>query len=327
VNWLRLQQGIMREGEGGEGGSGGGGAAPAGGATLLAGGAAAPDPAPATPAAAAPAPAASSGWLKDDSGAFSEGWVDRLDGDLKNHGSLKTIGTVADLAKAFVETKKLVGSKLEMPGEGATPEQWSHWRKVTGAPEAPEGYLGDAKTLRPETVPESMWDAATEKGFLEIAHKHGLPPQAVKEIVEFHAKSIGGAIEKTSEEHAAHLQGEQSKLKSEWGGEFDSNLSLAARAAKTAGLDPTTNPIFADAEVVKAFAKLGRMFSETSLVPGDASGAAGGGIEGRIKEIQDPQSSAMVAREYRGEFGPERQQQAAGALRALIKAKAERGGK
>jgi len=324
VNWLRLQQGSMREGEGGEGGSGGGGGAPAGGETLLAGAASPAAPVtPAAPAAAQP----SSDWIKDASGSFSEGWVDRLEGDLKNHGSLKTIGTVADLAKAFVETKKLVGSKLEMPGEGATPEQWSHWRKVTGAPEAPEGYLGEAKTLRPETVPESMWDAATEKGFLEIAHKHGLPPQAVKEIVEFHAKSIGGALEKTNEEHAAHLQGEQSKLKSEWGGEFDSNLTLAARAAKTAGLDPTTNPIFADAEVVKAFAKLGRMFSETSLVPGDASGAAGGGIEGRIKEIQDPQSSAMVAREYRGEFGPERQQQAAGALRALIKAKAERGSK
>ena len=34
-----------------------------------------------------------------------------------------------------------------MPGEGATPEQVAAWRKTVGAPEKPEGYRGDAKTL------------------------------------------------------------------------------------------------------------------------------------------------------------------------------------
>jgi hypothetical protein len=317
MNWLLWNRGRIMEdaggGDGSGGGDGGGAPPPAGGQTLL-GGASGGDG-----GGGAPPPPAS--WVKDD-GSFSEGWLDRLPDNLKGHAALQVLPSLTDLAKSYVETKSMVGKKLEAPGENATPEQLAAWRKVLGAPDAPEGYLGDAKSLRPESVPEALWDAGNEKEFLALAHKHNLPPAAVKDILGFYGQSMTKGMEQNSAAEAAHLTAETAKLKQAWGNEFDNNLGLASRAAKVAGLDPATNPIFGSSEVVEAFAKLGRMFNETSLVTGEQSSASGS-ITSRITEIQDPKSTAMVAREYRGEFGPDRQVQAQAALQSLLKAKTE----
>ena len=296
----------------GDAGSGGG----AGGATLLGGG----DAGAGDSGAGGDGSSGSWSWAGED-GKFSDGWLDRL-GDLSGNESLRPIGSIPDLARSYVETKKLIGSKLEMPGEGAKEEDVARWRKTVGAPETPEGYLGDAKTLRPESIPEDMWDSDSEKAFLALAHKHHLPPAAVKEILGYYGENFAKGMQSHAEQEKQVLAGEMATLKKAWGGEFEPNLNLAARVAKTVGLDPQTHPIFTSAEVVQAFAKLGRMFDETSLVQGDAPSGSGG-IDSRIKEIQDPQSTAVIAREYRGEHGPERQQQAAEALRQLLQAKSK----
>src|SRR5688572_27643441 len=80
----------------------------------------------------------------DENGTFSERWMDRLPEEIRGHASLKSIGSVQDLAKSYIHTKGMVGAKLEMPGEQATPEQIANWRRIVGAPERPEGYLGEA---------------------------------------------------------------------------------------------------------------------------------------------------------------------------------------
>lgn len=313
MSWLLWNRGHLMEEAGGDGGgSGGGDGGAAGGGTTLLGGASGGDGG----GSSAPPPAS---WVKDD-GSFSEGWLDRLPDDLKGHASLKVLPSLTDLAKSYVQTKSMVGKRLEAPGENATPEQVAEWRKVLGTPETPEGYLGDAKSLRPEGIPEELWDAGNEKEFLALAHKHNLPPSAVKEIMGFYGASMTKGVQQNAEAQAAHLTAETAKLKQTWGNEFDSNLGLASKAAKVAGLDPATNPIFGSAEVVEAFAKLGRMFNETSLVTGETASASGS-IVSRITEIQDPKSTAIVAREYRGEFGAERQALAQAALQSLLKAK------
>lgn len=289
-------------------------------------------PAPVAPAAPtllsqAPAPVAPAttpaawSYTKED-GTFNDGWLDKLPDDLKGNPSLKVVGSIGDLAKSFVETKKLIGTKLEAPGENATPEQLAAWRKVVGAPEKAEGYLGDGvKTLRPDTVPETLWDAEAEKGFLALAHKHHLPPAAVKEIIGLHANSIAAAVGKSAEAETASLAAEGAKLRSAFGGEYEANMALAARVAQTVGLDPKTHPIFTSAETVQIFAKFGKLLSEDKLVKGEAGGI-NGSIQSRLQDITDPKSSSQVAREYRGEFGQERQRIAQETLHDLMKAKA-----
>lgn len=318
---MKLWHTALFEGEGGDGGGNGGGApapapapAPTGGQTLL-GGSGSGD------GGASPAPPVS-GWTRDDSGSFTEGWYGRLDGELKDNASLKVIGSVSDLAKAYVETKRLVGTKLEAPTDKSTPEQVAAWRKTVGAPEKPEGYLGEKGSIRPEAIPESMWDKGNEKALLDVAHKHHLSPAALQDILGVYASQVEGSVQSLGENEAAYVQAQMGELKKSWGSEFEANLSLASRVAQTVGLSKD-HPIFTSAEVVQAFGKLGKMFSESSLVSGETSSSVSGGLTARISEITDPKSTATLAREYRGEFGPERQQQAAETYRGLLKAQQE----
>jgi hypothetical protein len=255
-------------------------------------------------------------WAKED-GALNDGWLDRLPGDLRGHASLKVIGSLPDLAKSYVETKSLVGKKLEMPGQGASPEQIAAWRKTVGAPERPEGYVGEAKSLRPEAIPENMWDVESERKFLAVAHKHHLPPAAVKDILGFYGDSLANGLKASQQQEEVILQAETMKLRQTWAQDFNANLSMASRVAQTVGLDPKTHPIFTSAEVVQAFARIGKLLSEDKLVKGDAQGI-NGSIQERIREMTDFASTSVLAREYRGEFGPERQAQAQGQYHQLL---------
>lgn len=254
-------------------------------------------------------------WAKED-GSLNEGWREKLGGELAGNASLKTITSLPDLAKSYVETKKLVGSKLEAPNEKSTPEQIAAWRKTVGAPDKPEGYLGEAKSLRPESVPESMWDVESEKKFLALAHKHHLPAATVKELLGFHAEAISSALKQSQEAEAGVLQAEAAKLKQAWGVDLEANINLATRVAQTVGL-PKDHPVFTNADVVQAFAKLGKLFSEDKIVKGDATGITGT-IQDRVKDITDPAGTSLLAREYRGEFGAERQAAAQRQLHQLL---------
>lgn len=300
---------IIIRAEEGDGGSSGGAAVAAppesGGNTLI---------------ADAPAPAATeteSTWTwADESGKFSTGWQAKLPDELKTNPSLAAIGSISDLAKSYAYTKSLVGKRLEAPGEDATPEAVAEWRKVVGAPASADEY----GNLRPETIPEAMWDKEGEKAFRGLALKHNLTPSAVKAIVGHYAGEIAQGIEQTAEAEKQFLASEGESLRKAWGTDYDANLSLASRVAKTVGLDPQAHPIFQSAEVVQAFAKLGKLFSEDKLVTGESAGI-NGAIGSRISDITDPKSQSQLAREYRGEFGLERQAAAQSQYHQLLAAR------
>lgn len=302
--------------------------APEGDAPAGSGGEAAPatilGAAPAAAATETPASSASTSswtWASED-GKFSEGWHDKLPDGLKGNPSLQTIGTLPDLAKAYVETKGMVGKKLEMPGEGATPEQVAAWRKTVGAPEKAEGYRGEAKNLKPDSLPDDLWNVDAENKFLEIAHKHHLPPAAVKEILSFYGGSLMDSLKASQGDEAAMVQAETQKLQQSWGKDFDTNISLASRMAQTVGLDPKTDPIFTNARAVEAFAKFAKLISGDKLISGEQPSMMQS-VRERANDITDPKSQSVLAREYRGEFGHERQAAAQSQLHNLMSASAK----
>jgi hypothetical protein len=267
---------------------------------------------------AAPAPA-SNPWAKED-GTFAEKWVDRLPEDLRTNPSLLSIGSVQDLAKSYALTKAMVGKKLEMPGEGAPPEVIAEWRKTLGVPEKPEGYLGDAKTLRPDTVPEALWDPEAEKGFLALAHKHHITPAAVKEILGYHANHVQKALGQSEEAEKAALDSEIATLKTKWGNDFDAKVNIAARMARTVGLDPAKDPIFANSKYVEMLVQFAGLITEDKLVKGDPAAALGGSLQERINDITSPSSTSYHAKAYRGEISPQAQAEAQQQLHNLYAA-------
>ncbi len=120
-------------------------------------------------------------------------------GDFANDPSLKDFKTPADLAKSFIETKKMVGQKNNgIPGKDATPEQVAEYHKAIGVPDAAEGY----EFKKPDNLPPAMAEAYSEEDALAWAKQMkelGVPKETANALrnkfIEQQVKAIGDAKE------------------------------------------------------------------------------------------------------------------------------------
>jgi len=202
--------------------------------------------------------------LLNPDGTFAEGWLDRLPEGLKeSRASLEKFQNFGDLAKSYVSLQTVMGQKasaVTIPNEKSTPEEIAAYRKALGVPDAPEGY-----TLKPEQLPEGLsWDDELAKGFAEIAHKHNIPPAAMKELTERFIASEAAKLEEYSKTAYAELETGRAELKKEFGGNFEKNIALATRVANTVGLDPES-PGLRDPNVVKALVRVGSLIAEDKI--------------------------------------------------------------
>jgi hypothetical protein len=307
------------EGKGGEGGDGGGGAAPVTPAAVV------------TPAAPAAGSSLLGGGVVTPAAGVAPHWKESLPESWNGVASLAPFTSfdgemvsvpkemLAKLGDSYANTKKLVGSKLERPGTDATPEQHAYWRKVNGAPDAPEGYLPEGKSYRPESIPVEAWQGEMETEFMGIAHKYALPPEAVKDVMALYAKTIEGEIGKVVGSSQENLAKAELSLKTEWGEAYSTKIAKVVELAKYADLSPE-DPMFANPALVRAFAKFSDL--ATKETPFRTGEVAPGGLsfQDRIKEIQNPNGTSMLSQEYHGKFGSERQLAAQAQLHQLQKA-------
>lgn len=149
-------------------------------------------------------------------GDFRAGWDDTL----KNDPSLKDFKDTASLAKALVDTKKLVGQKLGIPGPDASPEAKAAFHEALGVPKEAAGYEFKA----PEGLPEKMAAVYDEKhsekwaGFFKDL---GIPKEAAQAIrnkffeeTQEELKTFQAEADKSDEEFgkmAAQIYGDNKK--------------------------------------------------------------------------------------------------------------------
>ena len=130
----------------------------------------------AQPTAAETTTQPSTPWVNPD-GTFGEGWTNNLPEDSAAYkDTLSKYKSVPDMAKALANANALIGKKLGVPNEKSSPEEVAAFRRAMGVPESLDEYK-----LAPETLPEGMtWNDDMAKPYAEIAHKHGIPPSAMK---------------------------------------------------------------------------------------------------------------------------------------------------
>ena len=264
---------------------------------------------PVEPAAGDPSAAFREAVLAED-GSFNGRWTDHLPEDLKNQeATLGRFPNLVELARSYVHARSKLGEKLQPPGESATPEQVKAWRELLGVPEDPSGY----GVKKPEKLPDGVeWSDALAGEFTQLAHKHNVPPAAVKEILSWYTEQSGqmaSAAREAQEQWLTRmLLAQEQELRGEWGENMDERFGLALRAAKTFGLEGM--PVdWTPKDVVKALEMAGRSMSEDKLIKADGPGAGRTGRAAAM-EIMDPQSMTREARQYRGEFGPQEQAEA-----------------
>lgn len=237
------------------------------------------------------------GYMGED-GAFIAGWTDRLPEELgdarKGLGKFKTFG---EMARSHVNLEQKLGSKatmIAMPGPDAKPEEVAAFRTAMGVPEKIEDYK-----VIPDNLPEGVTvDEAQLKPFVEAAHKLGIPPDAMKQLVALEAQREAqreAAVKTVAKEE---LQKGFAMLRSEWGDQYDTNIGLAGKAAAVAGLD-LESPGLTDPLVVKALAKIASLLDDDKFV--GVGGRNGLGTTEDAKDIMTNSSNPLHAKYREGD--------------------------
>ena len=234
----------------------------------------------------APAPFTFTKFIKPD-GSFDFADIGTLpDGDEKAFAShtLSKYKNVDEAMKAFRHTTGLVGAKglLPLPAT-ATPQERESFNKrlgeVLGIPKDAAGYA----IKKPDDMPAEAWSDEHATAVAEIARKNNIPPAAMQELVaaqnEFVKKSVAGQMQ--AQEQATKEA--FSSLQQEWGDRYNANLVLAARSAKTLGLDVNDPTIGNNPGMIRAMHKFASLVSEHSMVTGGEM-SSGPGLEVQLQE-------------------------------------------
>lgn len=202
-------------------------------------------------------------------------WRAGLTGDFASLAQEKSLETFKgkdwaevgpSLARAFVETKKLVGAKppaIKIPDEHSTPEEVAAYRKAIGVPDAPDGY----RITRPEAA-LSEWDEAAEQQFLGEMHKLGTPPHVVQAVLNWYGQYL------SEQQRGWHREAEAAtqELRRDWGPDLAANVGVANRAIQQYGGDALVD-LFAQNGmgrhplVIKTFAAIGKDLMEHGAIP------------------------------------------------------------
>ncbi len=293
----------------GEGSGGGGGAVtatapPAAPVTVLGG---TPPPAGSTPPLSTTPQAAlkESDWLVE--GKFASGFSQRLPDDLKEHAATmsKFEGVpLKDVLKSYGALQQKLGKRVQAPSPDAKPEEIAEWRKITGAPEKPEGY----NITKPADMPDQYWNPELADGFAQMAHKHHLSPAAAQDLVSWWNGQQKAAIEKTQGYMNDFKVQSELSLQKDWGDKFQDNVHAAKRVAMISGLDVNDPDIGDNPTIIRALHAMSNLISDDRQVSGKGGAPSMSGMQ-EADDIQRNPANPWY-NDYHNKNGTERQKQA-----------------
>ena len=202
-------------------------------------------------------------------GALNEGWQGTLEEELREDKSLLTFKTVGDLAKSFVNTKRMVGKNvIAVPSDISTEGEWQEYHKAGGRPETVEDYDLTAPEGFPEELATKIFPEDRITKWKERFFKGGVSQKAAKDFINEFAQDM--LIDVKAMEQAETTQKEEltSGLSTDWGAAFEQNKHLGnmAIAEGTAGDDELKARIVEkygnDPDFVRFSANLGKKFAE-----------------------------------------------------------------
>lgn len=231
-------------------------------------------------------------------------WRASLPDGLRADPTIAQLGSVADGMKMLVHAQRMVGrDKVALPAADAPEEDWAAVYDRLGRPEKPEDY----ELTPPEGLGEGLaFDEALTGRFREQAHKLGLLPGQVQGLFAWYmgeqAHGADGA------QQAAEVAA--GELRKEWGAAYDRRLDEARRAARVLGGDGllkhlAESGIGNDPQVIRAFAKAGRLLAEADA---PETGANDGFIrsgEAAKNEIARLQGDTGFMAAYRDRLHPD----------------------
>ena len=166
-------------------------------------------------------------------------------------------------AKSYAEMRKQLDSRLKLPGDDSTDDDWSDFYNKSGRPDNVEGYEYKSSEDMPEDVP---WDEDKAQGMLQMAHDLGLSKRQTNKFMkrmEASAVDVYNQIKASNNDSKkAEMEASITALKEELGGGYqeflgNSNWALenfADAKTKQAIKDNLGNNL----GVIKMFGEIGK---------------------------------------------------------------------
>lgn len=155
-----------------------------------------------------------------------DSWRDGLPDDLKGSAALESIADVNTLARSFIETKALVGTKtIALPDRNAGEDKWDTFYRNAGRPDSAEAY-----TLPDQGLPDGFEPTDAQKeAFKARAHKLGLNPLQA-------AQDWRDSAQRSADAHKAFQEAVETlnvtnmeAIQKEYGTAFDDRVALSRR--------------------------------------------------------------------------------------------------
>ena len=192
-------------------------------------------------------------------------WKSSLPDDVKTDPSLTDIKDVANLAKSYVHSQKMIGKdRVTLPGKEATNEEWGTFYSELGRPEEAKSYDFGERPALPKGL---EYDEDFEHSFRNTAHEAGLTGKQAKALYDGYNNYIATKSETQGESLELQKTEWIDTLKKDFGKAYDERIDLAKRAVESYGdadlkewLNQTgmgNNPM-----MVKLFSKIGEQVAE-----------------------------------------------------------------
>lgn len=254
-------------------------------------------------------------YLTEDGTRFAENWTQRLPEPYRQHEkTLAKFTGPLELAAGYANLQKHLGEKREIrpPGADAKPEEIEAWRALNGVPKTPEEYGLKA----PEDLPDGLtWNDGLAKDFASLAHKHHLPPAAVREIIGFHNANLARMQETALQQQHTEVARVKDELQREWGADAVRNGAQAVTFARTLGLDPNEEAFGNNPKFIAALYRASEML--TSLTREDQR-LVDGGQNSWGQSAETLMQKIRASEDYQGRNGPEKQQAAAAQMKRVF---------
>ena len=223
---------------------------------------------------------------QQESPSLSSDWKESLPEDIRSEASLQNINSIADLAKSYVNSQKMIGSSIRIPSEDASEEALNEfYGKLEGVKGVARLDSNDihSKLGWPEDkqdysqgLPEDLEvNQDVLNKYASVAHEAKLTKEQFNSLMRLSAEEARTASEYNEK---SFLEG-QDKLKEVWGQDFDNRIQGAQEAAKMysekypeameqlLNSDMSKNPA-----VLSLFSELYSVMKETGVVDAKSSG-------------------------------------------------------
>ncbi len=168
--------------------------------------------------------------------AWGDNWREQYAGqDEKRLNVLKRFSSPKDALDSLFSFKTKVDSgEIKKPlTKDATPEQIAAWRKDNGIPDNAGDYLVNL----PNGLVIGEADKPTLTAFAEMMHKANAPPQYVHAAIAWHNERQQAENAEMAAADAAAKQKTEDELRTEWGGDYKTNVNLVKEVMLRAGDD------------------------------------------------------------------------------------------